>query len=285
MKKLIIILGVVGAAFSAIFARMSTMPAAVLVLYRMVFALIGICPGLIIGRRDEIKKLDIKKITPCIISGICLGCHFICYFESLAYTSIASSVVLVDTEIFFVAIGSILLFKERMTVPGWLSIIITFIGSMVVAGGDILNGNILGDILALVGAIFVSVYTVLGKTARKYMSTSAYTSIVYACAGLVAFLFSIIKGYSFEIGTINNWIAAVGTAVFCTLLGHSIFSWGLKYEKAAFISIAKLLEPIFATILGLIIFNEVTSLTSCIGGVLIIAGIIAFTLLNIRESE
>lgn len=280
MKKLIIILGVVGAAFSAIFVRMSTLPASVLVFYRMLFAIIGICPSLIISHRSEITALRPNQIMGPVLSGICLGCHFICYFMSLSYTSIASSVVLVDTEIFFVAIVSIFIFKEKQSLIGWVSILITFIGSMIVAGGDILNGNIWGDILALLGTVFVSVYTVLGKRARKNMSTSVYTCIVYACAGVVALIFSIINNYPMAIGTLNNLLAAVGIAVFSTLLGHSIFSWGLKYEKASFVSIAKLLEPIFASILGIFIFKEVPGVTSCIGGILIILGISMFSILH-----
>lgn len=277
MKKLIIILGVVGAAFSAIFVRMSTMPSVVLVFYRMMFAVIGIVPGLMLGARGELKNITFGKLKYCIVSGVCLGFHFICYFESLSYTSIASSVVLVDTEIFFVAIASIFLLREKQTWIEWLAIAITFAGSVVVAGGDLAGGNIVGDLLALAGAVFVSIYTMIGKKARKDMSTTVYTSIVYSCAGMVALIFSLVKGESMVIGSVNNWIAALGIALFCTLLGHSIFSWGLKYEKASFVSVAKLLEPVFASVLGLFIFGEMPSLTSCIGGVLIIAGICVYS--------
>lgn len=278
MKKLIIILGVVGAAFSAIFVRMSTLPSVVLVFYRMLFAVIGIAPGLLLGANQELKTLTFGKIKYCILSGICLGFHFICYFESLSYTSIASSVVLVDTEIFFVAIASIFLFKEKQTWLEWLAIAVTFIGSMIVAGGDLANGNVLGDLLALSGAVFVSVYTMIGRKIRKDMSTTVYTSIVYSCAGIVALIFTLVKGYSLAIGGTNNWIAAIGITIFSTMLGHSIFSWGLKYEKASFVAVAKLLEPVFASILGLMIFKEMPSLTSCLGGVLIIIGICAYSL-------
>ncbi len=277
MKKLIIIMGVVGAALSAIFVRMSTLPSVVLVFYRMLFAEVGIAPGLMLGARKELKELNFKKVKYCIISGVCLGFHFICYFESLSYTSIASSVVLVDTEIFFVAVASIFLFREKQTLTEWLAIAVTFVGSMVVAGGDLINGNIPGDLLALAGAVFVSIYTMIGRKARKDMSTTVYTSIVYSCSGIVALIFTLIKGYSLSIGTTNNWIAALGIAIFCTLLGHSVFSWGLKYEKASFVAIAKLLEPVFASVLGLLIFKEIPSITSCLGGILIIAGIIVYS--------
>ena len=56
-----------------------------------------------------------------------------------------------------------------------------------------------------------------------------------------------------------NALVALGLAVFCTLLGHSIFSWGLRYEKASFISTVKLLEPVFVSLMAAVIFYEIPS--------------------------
>ena len=72
----------------------------------------------------------------------------------------------------------------------------------------------------------------------------------------------------------KNLLVAFGLALMCTLLGHSIFSWGLKYEKASFVSTAKLLEPIFASVLGILLFREIPSVTSVAGGAVVITGII-----------
>jgi len=71
----------------------------------------------------------------------------------------------------------------------------------------------------------------------------------------------------------------------CTPWGHSIFSWGLKYEKAAFVSTVKLLEPIFAAILGLLIFKEIPPRTSIGGGILIVVGIVLLCREEARNTE
>ena len=74
--------------------------------------------------------------------------------------------------------------------------------------------------------------------------------------------------------SLRNLAVAMGLAVLCTLLGHSIFSWGLKYESASFISVVKLLEPVFASLLGILLFREMPAVTSVAGGILIIGGIV-----------
>ena len=66
-------------------------------------------------------------------------------------------------------------------------------------------------------------------------------------------------------------------AVFCTLMGHSVFSWGLKYLPPAFVSTAKLMEPVFASALGLLLFREVPGMLTVIGGIIIILAVILYS--------
>lgn len=276
MRKIVIIFGVFGTALSAILVRYSTAASTVLVFYRMLFSVLLLCPVIIAGHGKELKKITIRLLSKCAVSGIFLGLHFFCYFQSLKYTSVASSVVLVDTEIFFVALGSLLLFREQLSVKGWVSIFLTFIGSAVVAMGDAGENNLLGDILALSGAMCSAVYTLIGRHCRKEMSTSMYTWIVYFFAGVTVWVVTLFSDEGITNIDAGNALVALGLAVFCTLLGHSIFSWGLRYEKASFISTAKLLEPVFASLMAAVIFYEIPSQSSVIGGFLIILGIVTY---------
>ena len=59
--------------------------------------------------------------------------------------------------------------------------------------------------------------------------------------------------------------------------GHSVYSWGLKYLNASYITTIKLLEPVFASILGLLIFREIPGAFVIIGGAVVIGGIIYYT--------
>lgn len=276
MNKIIIILGVVGCSFSAILGKYSTTAPTVLVFYRMIFSVVLLMPG-IIRIRNEFADIDRRQLLLCIISGVFLGAHFVCYFASLQLTSVASSVVLVDTEVFFVALGGILFLRERVSRIGWMCILLTFLGSVVVAMGDLGHGHIKGDLIAFVGAACESIYTLIGRKVRNNISTMTYSWIVYLFAAIVVFAISTASGASVYPVERNNLLIALGLCIFCTLLGHSIFSWGLKYEKASFVSIAKLLEPIFAAVLAMFIFKEIPTLPTCLGGILIIFGIVLYT--------
>ena len=277
--KLIVLLGVLGVSFSAIFVKYTTAPAVVIAFYRMLFAAVLLLPLVVKVCRDEWKTLEKKTVLMCALSGIFLACHFSFYFQSIAYTSIASSTVLVDTEVFFVAIVSILFLKEKISRTGAFSILLTFAGSVVLALSDHGAGSnaVYGDLLAVTGAFFVALYTLIGRVERRKMSTTLYTFLVYGTAALTLAVFCMamqipVVGYEPK-----NYALGLGLALCCTLLGHSVFSWGLKYLPATFISTAKLGEPVFATVLGIFLFGQIPVAQQVIGAVIILAGLYLYT--------
>lgn len=285
--KIIVLLGVVGVSFSAILVKYASAPSVVLAFYRMLLTALLLLPAVWRNCREELKGLKKKDLLYCCASGFFLACHFSAYFESIRYTSIASSTVLVDTEVFFVALITVLVFRERLSAAGAAGILLTFAGSVLLAlsdsraGSDVLHG----DLLALAGAVFVSVYTLIGRRQRTHMTTTLYTFLVYAASALVLSVFcaaghTALTGYEWK-----DYGCALGMAVFCTLLGHSVFSWGLKYVPAAFISTAKLGEPVFATLLGLLLFGQVPGTVQIIGGMIILAGLWMYVCLDKTEKD
>ncbi len=287
MKKLIILLGVLGVSVSAPLIRYSTAPSMVLVLYRVIMAALLLSPVILWKNRTELELLGRKDLFLCLVSGLFLGLHFSCYFEALRFTSIASAVALVDTEVFFVAFMLIFLFREKLSGYAWAGIITTFAGSVIIALSDAGSGSnvLLGDIIALAGAFCMAVYTMIGRTCRQRITTNTYTFLVYLSAGITVLVILLCSGQPLFGYEPVNWLTALGMALFCTLLGHSVFSWGLKYESAAFISTAKLLEPVFASVLGVLLFREIPPLPVVAGGCFVILGLFIYTWFSEKNAE
>lgn len=273
MKRLIVLLGVVGVSLSAVFVRWSTAPSLVLAFYRMAFSTLLLLPAAL-ARRGEFVCLERRELLLSLLSGAFLGVHFTSYFEALRWTSIASAVVLVDTEVLFVALASVLLRKE-LSRRAWLAVLLAFGGSVVVALADTAAGSgaARGDLFALLGSVCMAVYTMLGAVCRRKLSTTAYTFLVYLAASGTVLACALAGGTSLAGWGTADLLAALGMAVFCTLLGHSVFSWGLKYLPPAFISTANLLEPVLASAWGLLLFGERPQAQVVLGGAVILLGI------------
>ena len=273
MKRLIVLLGVAGVSLSALLVRWSTAPSLILALYRMVFAAALMTPAALRG--GSLSGLTRRELLLSLLSGAFLGLHFACYFEALNRTSIASAVVLVDTEVLFVALASALILKKKLSPRAWLAVLTAFGGGALVALADRSGGTgaLTGDLIALAGAACVSVYTMLGAVCRERLSTTAYTYLVYLSASGTLLGIALVTGTPLLGYGPVNLLTGLGLAVFCTLLGHSVFSGGLKYLPPAFISAVKLLEPVFSALYGLFLFAERPGGLVILGGALILLGI------------
>ena len=163
MKRLIVILGVLSLSLSSVMVRLSTAPSSILVVYRVFFAVLLLAPSVFLRHRQELLVLTRREALLCLASGFFLGLHFVVGFESYRGTSIAAATVLINTEVFFVAMGSVLFLRQKLSKTAWFAMLLTFLGSVVVAlagagGGSQLYGNL----LAIISALFMTFYTMIG---------------------------------------------------------------------------------------------------------------------------
>ena len=286
MKHLIVILGVVGVSLSPIFVRFSTAPSMVLVFYRVTFATLLLTPYVLLRHREEIRALKGRDWRLCLLAGVFLGLHFICYFESLRRTAIAPAAVLVNTEAIFVTIGTVLFMKAKLSRQAWFAVLLTFVGSVIVAMADAGSGGgaLSGNLLALAGAVLGAVYTMLGTVCRRGgVSTMVYSYFLYASAALTVLLF-LLAGGTAPLGYEPlNFLTTLGMAVCCTIGGHSVYSWGLKFLPASFVASAKMLEPVFSSVWALFLFREVPGVLVILGGAVVILGIVIYGWISGKE--
>ena len=274
MKRLIVILGVLSLSLSSVMVRLSTAPSSILVIYRVFFTLLMLAPPLFLRHRQELMALTRQELLLCLASGFFLGLHFASGFESYRHTSIAAATVLINIEVFFVAIGSVLFLRQKLAKTAWFAIVLTFLGSVIVAfAGSVSGGALFGNLLAVSSALFMAFCTMIGTVCRRTLSTTIYTFFIYLFAGLTVLLIALAGGtplFGYEPVNIYTTFAM---AVFCNLLGHSVFSWGLKYLPPSFVSTVKLLEPVFASVWAVFLFRELPEVPVLLGGFVVLAGI------------
>lgn len=277
--KVALFLGIFGTSFSSILVKYANAPSIITAVYRLGFTVLFMLLFVLVKHKEELKALNLKSILFCSISGIFLALHFSFWFESLKHTSVASSTLLVNTEVIFSAIGFVLFMKGKIPRAGYISIVITFFGSILVAMADRGGGQnaLYGDLLALLGAIFVAVYTLIGNMQRQHLSTVIYTFLVYtACFITLVIMAGASHTPIFGYGGKELMIGLL-LAICCTLLGHSVYSWSLKYISPSYVSACKLCEPLFASIMAIIIYREIPVFMQIVGGFIIIAGVLLYT--------
>lgn len=274
---IMIVVGVMGISMSSIFVKYSTAPSAVTAAYRLLWTVFLMSPvvwGKGDVRRELLQTSKRNRILSCL-SGLFLAIHFVLWFESLRHTSVASSTTIVCTEVIWVSLGYWLFLKGKLSAKAVATIAVTLMGSALIAFADSASGgsHLYGDILSLLAAIAVAAYVLLGRIVREQTSTTVYTYIVYSACAAVLLVFCLVQRQSlFDYGA-SPVIVGLLLAIFSTILGHSIFSWCLKYFSPSFVSASKLCEPVVAAILAGFLFGEIPTAMQLFGGVLILGGV------------
>lgn len=276
-----IITGILGISLSSILVRYSTAPSAVTAAYRLFWTVMLMTP-VVLGKweiRAELFKVSRKTLVLSCLSGIFLAFHFALWFESLRHTSVASSTTIVCMEVIWVALGYCLFLKGKLFGKAVAAIGITLFGSVLIALSDSSGGrsHLYGDILSLLAAIAVAVYTLIGRIVRSNTSTTVYTYLVYSACAVCLLLLCLVQGSGLLGYDVSAVVVGLLLAIFSTILGHSIFSWCLKYFSPAFVSASKLCEPVVAAILAGILFGEIPMPLQLVGGVLILGGVFAYS--------
>ena len=279
----VLLMGILGISLSSIFVRYSPAPSTVTAAWRLLCTVILMTPMMFSRKQVRRELLSVSRSAALlsILSGVFLAVHFATWFESLKLTSVASSTTIVCTEVIWVCLGYCLFLKGRITGKAGLAIAVTLLGSTLIAWSDSSRGHGLqGDLLALAAAVSVAVYTLLGRVVRTKTSTSVYTYLVYTACAAVLLVMCALRGHDLMGWGLRAPLVGVLLAVFSTILGHSIFSWCLKFYSPAFVSATKLCEPVVAAILAGFLFAEIPTPAQILGGTLILGGVIFYARLE-----
>jgi drug/metabolite transporter (DMT)-like permease len=270
--------GVVAVSFAAIlirFAQAAGMPTLPIAAWRLVFASAILLPYAWFTRRSEMRRLTRREWILLGLSGVFLGLHFATWIGSLGLTSVASSVVLASMGPAFVSLGSWLFLRER---PGFLlalGIVLAAAGSILISWGDLGKGQdqLLGDLLALTGAIMVAGYLMLGRRVRGQLSLATYIALVYGVGMLTLLAIVLVSGQPMVGYSPAAYAWVLALALGPQIVGHSTLNWALRYLSATFVAIIVLTEPIGSGILAYLLLGEVVTWSTGLGAVLVLVGI------------
>jgi drug/metabolite transporter (DMT)-like permease len=266
-------LAIVAVSFSSIFIRFATSGYAVVVWVRLALTIPFLLPLLVRDVRTGMVPRGRREWTEVGFSGACLSAHFLVWTASLQYTSVASSVLLVSTHPVLVAVLSRRLLGEAVTRRLWLGIALAMTGTLVTAAGDLrISGTALyGDLLALLGAVTVTGYILVGRSASGRWGAAAYSVPCYALAAAVALVVAPFGGE--VLPTRRTLLACLGLAVVCTVFGHTVINWTLHHLRATTISVSLLGEPPITALLAIPLLAERPPSTTVLGGAVVLTGL------------
>jgi drug/metabolite transporter (DMT)-like permease len=284
-------IGLIGIASSSIlirFAQQEHAPSLVISAWRVAVATLVLTPLVLSRYRDELSKLSRTDILLTALSGIMLSFHFASWITSLEYTSVINSVVLVNTHPLWVAMATPFLLHERLSKVTLIAMVIALGGTLLVslagdAGTAVKQGNaMLGNGLAVIGALCVAAYYLIGRRVRARVSVISYIWLTYGTSALSLIIIVLLTGQQVTGLSSNSYIWMTLVGLIPQLIGHSAYNYALGYLSAAYVSLTVLGDPIVSAILAAIFLDERPQVLQIIGGVLIL---IALGIASREESQ
>ena len=274
--------GVFALSTSAIWVRVAGAPAEVTAFYRLFLTAVALLPFFLLRRncRQEAARLSRQQWGRIAAAGLCLAVHYLLWFESLNYTSIASSTVIVCLQpLFSIALERFVL-KTKLRPGSIAGCCIALAGSAVIGFGDfqISGMSLVGDLLAFAAAGVISLYYFIGQGIRRETSALTYSVLGYFTSALVLLAYSLVRGSALTGYSAGTWGAFVGLAVIATVGGQFVFNLLLSRLPASAVTMSILGEPIGTCILAWLFLHESISPRQLAGICIIIGGLLLYFL-------
>ena len=294
----VIVLAIAATSSAAIFilyALQESMPPLIIAGGRLLVATVALTP-IALGRyRGHFKALSGRDLLLIAVSGICLAIHFTAWVSSLQFTTVLVSVVIVSTGPIWVAIMEVIILRIRLSGLVVAGLLVALAGGVIIGlplnGGPAsqsatdLSATLTGAALALIGAITVSVYMLIGRILRARLPVIPYVWLVYGIASICALAVIAVTSTPVLGFRPQGYLIVLAMGLIPQLLGHSSLNYLLEYFPAALVSMFTQLEPVGSAILALILFGQLPPAQQIAGSVIIVLGVILASHGEIRGSE
>jgi drug/metabolite transporter (DMT)-like permease len=241
--------------------------------YRLLFTTLMVAPWALFFDRECFSRLSARDMAKLAGIGLVLAVHFALWVTSIGLTSVANSTVLVTTHPIFVAALSFAILGERPAKTAFVGACVAFVGVAIMFAGALSGDGLVGNVLALGGALAAGAYIIGGRSERRRLNTGAYCLIVYGFAtAFLAPLAFLESGFAPAAG--GDWPIFIVMAAVAGVLGHTMYNYALGRVSAFFVSTSLLGEPILSSIMAWLVLSEAPGEWTLVGAPLVFVGIL-----------
>ncbi len=226
----------------------------------------------------KLRELRFQDPLNTILVGAFQGFSILLYFLALQKTSVSNALFLIYTApIFSVFLARIFLKEhiERKTLIGLLFSIVGIVCILDPKAFTLDSSKNIGNLFALGSGFLYAAMALIAKPLLK--KVSGYYTVFWQYVVISMLFLFLLRGSPMSEFGMNWWqLSVIGTV--CTAIAFTLFMEGVKKVKAQKIFIITSLEPLVGTLAALFILQEIPTLLTIIGAVLIFTGVYFVTL-------
>ncbi|WP_170240273.1 DMT family transporter [Thermosediminibacter litoriperuensis] len=219
-------------------------------------------------------RLSRRDLPKFLLYGLATSFHFLFYIGSVLYTTIAHSLSLVYTAPIMITVMTAVLLKEKIPRYKYLGIIIVILGIIILTGFEpvLTPEMVLGDVMALLSALCLAVYSVAGRRERDNYPLLKYVFWVYFTSALFLLAWALPSFVTPSSWT--SWAALTLLGLLPTTLGHTLYNAGIRHIHPAYANLISTQEITGGVLMGSLIFGETPGKTTVAGILIMFAGLV-----------
>lgn len=226
--------------------------------------------------KEKIDKKDLGRLILCGVFGT--GLNMVLFFKGLKETTPINASLMMTTTPILVLLTSAIFIKEKITLKKMLGIVLGGIGAvtLIIYGKKFAYSTAIGDVYVLLNALSYGIYIVLVK--KLMLKYHALTVIMWVI--FFGFLFTLPFGWhelispDFAAFPTKVWWSVIYVVIAATFLTYTLNASALRTVNPSVVSIYIYLQPLIATVIALILGNDILSTEKIIAGGLIFAGVL-----------
>jgi drug/metabolite transporter (DMT)-like permease len=266
--------GIFSLSFSAMFVRWANAPGPVTAFYRLFFSIFLLLP-FFLPRTKTNPALRSRSIIFPLLAGVFTACDLGLWTASLSYTTASNATLLGNTAPLWVALGTWLILKQKLSPGFWRGLIITLLGTALIMGTDfILHPRFgVGDAMAVFTGVFYGGYFLFTEKSRTHFDPVSHIWLVGVGASISLFIVNIVLQNPLTAYPAQSWLVFLATSVISQLIGYMSLAYALGYLPASVVAPTVVLQPIVTTLLAIPLLGEIPTIWQGIGGAIALAGI------------
>lgn len=266
--------GIFSLSFSAMFVRWANAPGPVTAFYRIFFSIFLLLP-FFLTRTKTNPSIKSRSIIFPLLAGVFTACDLGLWTTSLSYTTASNATLLGNTAPLWVALGTWLILKQRLTPAFWRGLTVTLLGAALIMGTDfILHPRFgVGDAMAVFTGVFYGGYFLFTERSRTYFDPVSHTWLVGIGASISLFVVNTVLQYPMTGYPAQSWLVFLATAIVSQLIGYMSLAYALGYLPASVVAPTVVLQPIVTTLLAIPLLGEIPTIWQGIGGAIALVGI------------
>jgi drug/metabolite transporter (DMT)-like permease len=268
----VLALGIVCLTTGTFFVKWAAVPGPASGFYRLLTASVVLLPWWLLQRAPRPTR---RATIIALAAGSFFAIDVMLWNSAALLTSAANATLFGNATPIWVALGALLLFRERLPTLFWPGVLAALLGSLIITSGGNWGqfGMGWGDLLALAAGLFYAGYLLAIQQARTQLDTLSGLTLTVLAGVVITFGFCLATGTPLTGYSAASWASLIALGLISQVGGALAINYALGHIRATVVSVAMLAMPVLTALLAVPLLGEPLGVAQASGGALVLLGI------------